>query len=605
MSRPVDLEIEGNHLRISFAYDRELVNVVRNLPERRWDPQLKSWFVPLTHLAYTLTQLSENTLKLSAELQAYCEKNDVKLEERQQQVETSARVDVRASTAAYSNDLSRVVETSSAATNVSIAASVPANTFTVSGLNQAARAVLRDHFVDDIWIVGELHDYDKNVAAGSRAYFFALTERPYAGAREIARITAVMFDEVRRQIEKTLADLPQPLRLRDGLVVRFKARVDLYPQNGRYQLIVSDIDPAYTVGELEMNRERVFRLLEAEGVHAKNMDRPLSICPLRVGLITSYESDAYNDFLHGLKLSGLGFALTTHHASVQGVNTESSILSALSYFARRSGEFDVLVIVRGGGSRSDLAYFDTDAIGRAVCAHPLKIVIGVGHQRDQCLLDLIAHSTKTPTAAAELLVRRVQDFWDGMDQRFEQITSHAQAQITTAGHRVAANSGSIERYVSMRLVTERARMSNLGVRISDSAARQIARASTRIEVSGEQIAARSRACVKRAQRETGYAREQLQPARVLRGLQQYSTTLERAAEQLQMKSERQLSRNLDQVENAAHSLRLLDPQRVLERGFAILRSRGKVVRSTGDVPLNQPLTLTLADGIIRVERTEE
>ncbi len=604
MSRPVDLEIEGIHLRISFSYDRELVNVVRNLPERRWDPQVKSWFVPLTHLAYTLTQLSGNTIKMSAELQTYCEKNDVKPAEVQKE-DAGTRVDVRASTAAYSNDASRSVGKSSGAVSERNLATVPANTFTVSGLNQAARAVLRDHFVEDIWIVGELHDYDKNVSAGSRAYFFALTERPYAGAREIARITAVMFDEVRRQIEKMLGDLPQPLRLRDGLVVRLKARVDLYPQNGRYQLIVSDIDPAYTVGELEMNRERVFRLLEAKGVHTQNMNKSMSICPLRVGLITSYESDAYNDFLHGLKLSGLGFELTTHHASVQGVNTESSVLGALNYFARRADAFDVLVIVRGGGSRSDLAYFDTEAIGQAVCAHPLKIVIGVGHQRDQCLLDLIAHSTKTPTAAAEYLVRRVQDYWEGMDQRFGQIAGLAQTQITAAGHRVAASSAGIERYVGTRLVTERARMSNLGVRISDSAARQIARASTRIEVSGEQVGARSRACLQRAQRETGYAREQLQTARILRGAQQQSLVLDRAGERLKQLSERQLSRNLGQVDNAAHSLRLLDPQRVLERGFAILRSHGKVVRSAGAVPLNQPLTLTLADGNIRVERTEE
>lgn len=602
MARPIDLEIEGNHLRISFSYDRELVNVVRNLPDRRWDPQVKSWFVPLVHLSYTLTQLSGNVLKFSAELHAYCEKNDVS---KEPEIGSEASVDVRGSTAAYSNDLSRVLDEGSALRAGNSAATVPANTFTVSGLNQAARVVLRDHFVEDIWIVGELHDYDKNVSANSRAYFFALTERPYEGAREIARISAVMFDEVRRQIDGLLKDLPQPLRLRDGLVVRLKARVDLYPQNGRYQLIVSDIDPAYTVGELEMNRERVFRLLQAEGVHTRNMDRPMSVCPLRVGLITSYESDAYNDFLHGLKLSGLGFELTTHHASVQGVNTESSVLSALDYFAKRAAAFDVLVIVRGGGSRSDLAYFDTEAIGRAVCAHPLKVVIGVGHQRDQCLLDLIAHSTKTPTAAAEMLIRMVQDFWNVVELRFEQIVGHAQAQISMAENNVASNSGRIERFVNQRLVGERARISNLGVRISDYAARQISRASTRIEVSGEQIDARSRGCLKRAHRDTNYAREQLQSARVLRGVQQQGAQLERAADQIKLQTERQISRNFERIDNAAHSLRLLDPQRVLERGFAILRSHGKVVRSADEVPFEQPLTITLADGIIGVERTKE
>lgn len=601
MSRLIELELERNLLRISFAYDRELVNVVRNLPERRWDPQVKSWFVPLVHLPYVLGQLAGNLLKMSEELSAYCEKQGISADER---ATSGVDVVVRAPSAA-AGYLNTVRGSFAIDGREGSAISVPANTYTVSKLNEAARAVLRDHFVEDIWIVGELHDYDKNVSAGDRAYFFALTERPYEGAREVARIAVVMFVEVRRHIENVLASMPQPLRLRDGLLVRFKARVDLYPQNGRYQLIVSDIDPSYTVGELEMNRERVFRLLEAEGVHTNNLQKSFVACPLRVGLITSYESDAYNDFLHGLRLSGFGFELTTHHASVQGINTESSVLSALDYFAHRAEEFDVLVIVRGGGSRSDLAYFDTEAIGRAVCAHPLKIVIGVGHQRDQCLLDFIAHSTKTPTAAAELLVRSVQEFWDGVDTRFAQIAGQAQSQILTAHHRLATCSTAIERQASGRLVGERARMSNLGVRISDSAARQIARASTRVEVSSEQIGARARACLKRGERELDYARQHLEPGRILRNSMQKHALIEQQAERMEQQIARVLGRQREQVENAAHNLRLLDPQRVLERGFAILRSRGKLVRSTGDVPRNEPLTVTLADGVIHVERIDE
>ncbi len=573
----IDIELAERTLRISFPYERELVNTVRNLPERRWDANSKAWFVPLQHLAYVLEQLEGHHFKLSVELRTYCE---------------SAGQSLAPSPPALSSV-------------AGLATPVPADTYTVSKLNQAARAVLRDHFKDDLWIVGELQDYDKNAAGNQRTSFFDLAERPYAGASEIARIKAVMFEEDRRRIEATLAALPQSIRLRDGLAVRLKARVELYPQNGRYQLIVSDIDPSYTAGELEMNRERVFRALEARGIEGKNMARELAVCPLRVGLITSHESDAYNDFVHGLRLSGLGFELTTHHASVQGHNTEASVLEALDYFARRAAAFDVVAIVRGGGSRSDLAYFDTEAIGEAVCLHPVKVICGVGHQRDQCLLDFIAHSTKTPTAAAELLIARVGQFLAGAEAAVEHMGVRATAQVLAAQSLLLRESARLERSVNARLVDERASTAQLSARIAQGARRRIAKDSLRVEISGEQISARARACVERAEHEVRHGREQLDEARLFRLIGRRREGVEAAAARLGPQARMALARRSEELEHAAHNLRLLDPQRVLERGFAILRSRGKLVRSSEDVAMDQLLDVRLADGSISVKRVPD
>ncbi|MFU8805523.1 MAG: exodeoxyribonuclease VII large subunit, partial [Bradymonadaceae bacterium] len=359
MSRLIDIENERNCVSISFPYEPTLVDLVRTFPERFYDRQKRVWYVPLQHLGYVLQQLDDHHFKLSPSLRRYCDENDDDVAEAPQPA----------------------------------APPIPDGSYTISRLNQAARQALRQAFDEEIWLVAELQDFDKNGAANYRTYFFDLVERPYAGATEVARIKAVLFDDPRRGIENKLERSGSGIRLRDGLAVHLKGRIDLYAQSGRYQIVITDIDPAYTTGEIELNRERILRELRRLGLHEKNIRLPWPTCPLRIGLITSYESDAYNDFIHQLELSSLGFDVTVHHAQVQGQHTEASVLRALSYFADRAEDFDLVAIVRGGGSRSDLAYFDTMPIGRAVCEHPLKIVCGVGHQRDQCLLDAIAYST--------------------------------------------------------------------------------------------------------------------------------------------------------------------------------------------------------------------
>ncbi|MFW5967060.1 MAG: exodeoxyribonuclease VII large subunit, partial [Persicimonas sp.] len=342
MSRLIDIEIETRRIAVRFPYNPDLLPVVRSLPERRWDGESKTWYVPLEHLEHVLGKLGAHHFKVSAELRAYCEEH------------------VRPADELLAND----------GPGPGGPLRVPEGSYSISRLNEEARRTLRERFDEDVWIVGEVQSYERN-RPGRHAYF-ELVERLSADEDPVARIRAVMFREDREAIVAALEDAADPIRLRDGLAVRLRGRVDLYAPQGSYQFIAREVDPAYTTGEIHQNRERILEWLEEEGIRQDNLERDWPGCPLRVGLITSYESDAYNDFVHELERSGYGFELTVHDANVQGKKTEPSVLRGLRYFEERAADFDLVAIVRGGGSRSDLAYFDTEAIGEAVCTHPLK-----------------------------------------------------------------------------------------------------------------------------------------------------------------------------------------------------------------------------------------
>ncbi|MFB6375293.1 MAG: exodeoxyribonuclease VII large subunit, partial [Bradymonadaceae bacterium] len=367
LMRRIDIEDDSERLRIEFPYDRSLVQTVKTLPERRFDPDTKDWYVPFQHVERVFETLLDHHFKISQELRSYCEEHHRPVDE--------------------------ILEKDGEADGP---ASVPPGTWTVSELNLEAQSVLEEAFDRSLWLVGELQSYDRT--RDWRHAFFELVDRPTDEADPVAKIQAVMFQRHRERIEEALAEAPDDIRLRDGLTVRVCGDVELYPEKGAYQFVVREIDPTYTAGEIQRNRQVILDTLEKRGIREQSRQLPWPDCPLRVGLITSYGSDAYSDFLDQLEASDRGFQLTVHDAYVQGDRTESSILEALAYFEERADQFDAVVIVRGGGARSDLAYFDTEAIGEAVCQHPLKIVCGIGHQRDVCLLDHICESEKTPTA---------------------------------------------------------------------------------------------------------------------------------------------------------------------------------------------------------------
>ena len=172
-------------------------------------------------------------------------------------------------------------------------------------------------------------------------------------------------------------------------------------------LTVQDIDPTYTLGDIARRRREILRQLEEEGVLTLNKELDIPRLPQRIVVISSPTAAGYGDFCHQLENNSRGFYFYTElfPALMQGDRVEESVLSALDRVNARLSEFDVVVIIRGGGATSDLSGFDTYLLAAACAQFPLPIITGIGHERDDTVLDSVAHTrVKTPTAAAEFLI---------------------------------------------------------------------------------------------------------------------------------------------------------------------------------------------------------
>lgn len=570
MSRRIELDADQQLLKIAFAYDRKLVDVVRTLPQRFFDRESKSWFVPAAHLEAVIGILHAHRFELGEGVAE-------RLEQAGHDAEALAAEQARARRPLIDLEL------------------LPAGTWTLTQLNHKLHELLRDAFREEIWLAAEIQSFDRNRSRGHA--FFELVHRPFTGADPAAKLRAVMWESDREVVEAKLSEDGGGVRLRDGLIVRVLCKVDFYTGQGSLQVAVRDIDLAYTSGTIHQQREAVYRRLQDDGVAGHNLALPWATCPLRVGLITSSGSDAHMDFMHELRESGLGFQVTLHHAQVQGARTESSVLRALAWFAARPAEFDVVVIVRGGGSRSDLAYFDTDAIGQAVCAHPVKLVVGVGHQRDQCLLDLIAHSEKTPTAAASALVQRVEAFITQRDHVFDQIMTRATHHIErTRGH-LTALVGRGERAATQRVHAQGKRLERLSMHITSTTHARLTTTQRRFDALASALPTAARVAVRTERRRVDSAERRITPERLSRTTDAADARLTQLTARMERATSRQLERATERLESRQARLRLLDPRRILDRGFAlVLDAQGAIVRDAAHTTADQEVRVRLAHG---------
>jgi len=222
-----------------------------------------------------------------------------------------------------------------------------------------------------------------------------------------------------------------------------------------YSLTVLDIDPTYTVGDMVRKRREILRQLEEEGVIDLNKELEMPLLPQRVAVISSATAAGYGDFCNQLMNNprGYGFRTELFPAIMQGERVEESIISALEAIFARIDEFDVVIIIRGGGATSDLSGFDTYELAANCAQFPLPIITGIGHERDDTVLDMVAHTrVKTPTAAAEYLIARMNQCADALDEM----------------------SSRLQQGVRNRLLWEHRRMEGLKQRIPSVAYKRIA-----------------------------------------------------------------------------------------------------------------------------------
>ncbi|MSR38752.1 MAG: exodeoxyribonuclease VII large subunit [Planctomycetes bacterium] len=563
MTGTVELDADGANLVIRFPYRADLVTEVKLLKARRFDPRQKTWLVPASDIDQVFAMFKRHLFEFAPDVMsllagtlgkpAATKNPPAKKLPVEQQDDGRPSLKATAATTAAPDALS------------------------VSALNERVREALRGKFPQSIWVVGEIVDFDKQGQRATR--FFTLIEKAQGESRPLARVDAILFERTLEAMLLRLNKTSTDFTLRDGLEVRMLVRVDLYPQTGRYQLIVEDIDPSFTLGKLALSREQILRELRDAGLAERNLALGLVIPPLRIGVLTSPDSDGWNDFLRHLQDARTGFDITLLPVSVQGALLRDNVLNGLAWFAARANQFDALCILRGGGSRTDLAGFDDRDIAFAVARHPIKIVIGIGHQRDRSILDEIAHSEKTPTAVAEFLVRCVEDARSSVRERAAHLQGVVIAHLLRASRDLDHSGHLLNRSARTLLQEAKAQLQTIARDVHRESLRCLTMAGSNITRSALGLSSAAFVRCARARSE-----QQNTASRLIRAAER---RLEQGADRLEQKSARQ---------------RLLDPARVLGRGFALIRSAdGRILSEAARIHPNQTLVLQLRDGTVHTK----
>ena len=261
------------------------------------------------------------------------------------------------------------------------------NQLSLFELNEYVRQVIALNFAEAIWVSAELAQV--NVSKGH--YWIDIIEKSELTGEIIAQSSAVLWQREYRRIK---AKMPLQIEgiLQQGRQVLLKVSVEFSERYG-YKLIVQDIDPAFTLGKLELERQATINTLVKANLIQKNKQLPRPPVLQRIAVISSENAAGYHDFCAQIDNNPYGYAFDYQlfKAAMQGVQTEYEVLAQLARIQEKKDKFEAVIIIRGGGAKLDLAAFDSLEIAKAVANFPLPVFAGIGHEIDETVLDLVAH----------------------------------------------------------------------------------------------------------------------------------------------------------------------------------------------------------------------
>ncbi|MBR1519932.1 MAG: exodeoxyribonuclease VII large subunit [Bacteroidaceae bacterium] len=424
------------------------------------------------------------------------------------------------------------------------------NALTLYELNNLVRQTLELTLDKEYWIRAEISELHVN-----RHCYMEFVQKDSRGNGIVAKARAQVWAN-KWLLLKPMFEQTTGQTLSAGMQVLVRVQVTFHELYG-YSLNVTDIDPTYTLGDIAKRRQEILRQLREEGVDTMNKELPLPRLLQRIAVISSATAAGYGDFCHQLYSNqrGLAFKTELFQATMQGNDVEKSVIAALNRIAARMDEWDVVVIIRGGGATSDLSGFDSLELAENVAQFPLPIITGIGHERDDTVLDLISHiRVKTPTAAAELLIHHQEAELDMLEGLAAQLTE----------------------MVGDWLLSESTRLKLLASKIPMLFASVKAKEEVRLH---QLASAASHQSLQRIEQEKGGV------AMLEKRLLLYSPQVLRRAQQ-----------RVELIENKLDSA---SPERILRLGFSITRIGGKAVRNADDVQEGDEMVTTLASGTLK------
>ena len=420
---------------------------------------------------------------------------------------------------------------------------------TLYELNSLVREVLECEMPDEYWVEAELSECRE---ARGHCYMELIQKDERSAtpiAKASARCWASKWTLIRPYFERTTGQ-----QLHAGMKVLLKVYAQFHEAYG-FSWIVTDIDPTYTLGDMARKRQEIIRQLKTEGVFDLQKELRLPLFCQRIAVISSETAAGYGDFCNQLADNPYGFKFHTQlfPAIMQGEGVEQSVINALECIYNE--QFDCVVIIRGGGATSDMSGFDTLALAENVANFPLPIITGIGHDRDESILDMVSHTrVKTPTAAAAFLIDHLKTVMDILNDSQEQILRLAQQKLTYYKTQFATVAEVLPRLFSNVKIRQEARLEALNNRL--------------ILSSGSRLST-------------------------------LNAQLSTLAEHLPILLDRRLMAEKHRLQLVEEKARSLDPTLLLSRGYSMTMKDGKIVRDPKTLRHGDEIETHLEKGTIK------
>lgn len=418
-------------------------------------------------------------------------------------------------------------------------------------LNALIKSVIDNQLASQYWIRAEMSDVRTNQSGHCYLEFI---EKDLLGKNTIAKARGMIWANTFHLLKAFFEETTKQT-FTSGLKVMVLVSINFHELYG-YSLTVHDIDPSYTLGDQAMNRAAIIKQLEEEGVLTMNKELELMVPCNRIAIISSPTAAGYEDFCDQLTSNAFGYKFYTKlfPAIMQGDRTEDSIIYALEQIYTHQDLFDAVVIIRGGGATSELTSFDSYLLAANCAQFPLPIITGIGHERDETVLDFVAHTrAKTPTAVAEFLIGQ-------MGNTMEELLMTQQSIVNTTRLRLQEETVRLNAYElqnSYILKDWSSQQNNILVQATSS----LRKYATRVKKDEE-------------------------------------TALVTLKERLIKETVSILKSEQERLHNSETKVKLISPENLLKKGYSFTLKEGKIVRQSKELKKGETITTRFSDGQI-------
>ena len=449
----------------------------------------------------------------------------------------------------------------------------------LSLLNQLIKETVQGNFMEDLWLVAEVSDIR---SAASGHCYLELVEKK--GEKVVARIKANIWSFQYQNIVRKFHSVTGK-SLEKGMNLLLLCSVGFHELYGM-SLVVKDVNPDFTLGDLEKSKREILARLKLEGLLTLNSEQELALVPKRIAVISSETAAGYEDFMNQMnEVAGrYCFEIERFSAVMQGDKVATSVGAALARIAVRQNEFDSVAIIRGGGASLDLAGFDNYELAVAVANFPLPVFTGIGHERDYTVLDYVVHTRlKTPTAVAAFYIQQFDEFADHIKELKEALLYTVQRKLFQEKERTNKYRSNFSYLFQGYLNVKKNKLARNAVNLSNCVT----------------------SCLKEQQSRLAIIKTGLNTKSVFL-IKQNNSDLNNTIGIFRKSVNNLLAKKNNELIRYTEHFKLLDPVNILNRGFAIVKNtKGDFVKNRTGLEVGQELSIQLQDGNVEAKVIEQ